>query len=283
MRSENLILIADAGSTKTSWCLKSKSSVLKMFTTSGVNPSVQSVDEIEKVFVEQLLMHIPNVGNVSNIFFYGAGCTPQRSSIVKDVFVNIGFSQTEILIESDILGAAKAVCGNSPGVVGILGTGSNSCRYDGEKIVENTPSLGFILGDEGSGAYIGKRLVSDCLKGILSERLSNIFLKETKLNVPLIIQKVYREPAPNRYLAGLSRFCVNHLDEQEIILLLVECFEQFFRRNILRYDNPSGIVHLVGSIASVYKNQVEEAASRCSLKVGHVIKSPIDGLIENLS
>ena len=121
------------------------------------------------------------------------------------------------------------------------------------------------------------------MKGVLSERLSNIFFKETKLNVPLIIQKVYREPTPNRYLADLSRFCVNHLDEQEIILLLVECFEQFFRRNILRYDNPSGIVHLVGSIASAYKNQVEEAASRCSLKVGHVIKSPIDGLIENLS
>lgn len=280
MNNCNLVLIADSGSTKTAWCLKDGAKVVEMFATSGVNPSVQNEDEIEIMFVSELMPHISQAGCVAKVFFYGAGCTPQRKSVVNSVFRKIGFTNAELVVESDMLGAARAVCGDQPGVIGILGTGSNSCKYDGVKIVDNTPSLGFILGDEGGGAYIGKRLVSDCMKGVMPERISKMFIDETGLTIADIVQKVYRESSPNRFLAGLSRFCAIHIDEPEIHLLLVDCFEQFFRRNILRYDNPSGIIHLVGSIAEVYREQVEEAAGRCSLTIGRILRSPIDGLVD---
>lgn len=147
---KNMVLIADSGSTKTAWCLKLGGEVVEMFTTCGVNPSVQSADDIEKVFANELMPHVSNAALVTKIFFYGAGCSPQRSGVVVDVFRKLGFCNAELTVESDMLGAAKAVCGDSAGVVGILGTGSNSCQYDGEGIVANTPSLGFILGDRKS-------------------------------------------------------------------------------------------------------------------------------------
>lgn len=279
MEINNIVLIADSGSTKTAWCLKVNGNVKEQFTTCGVNPSVQNADYIKGVFMKELLPHIDNVALVSKIFFYGSGCTPQRRGVISDVFRELGFSDALLTIESDMLGAARAVCGERSGVVGILGTGSNSCQYDGEKIVANTPSLGYILGDEGGGAYIGKRLVGDCLKGVMPEHICRMFAEETGMDVAMVVQRVYREEAPNRFLAGLSRFCANHLDEEPIRMFLIDCFEQYFRRNIMRYDNPSGVVHLVGSIAEVYRSQVVEAATNCNLKVGRILRSPIDGLV----
>ena len=282
MSNKVYVLIADSGSTKTDWCLKKGSGeTLGFFTTSGINPSLQDTDEIESVFVRELVPNIPDMKEIRRVLFYGAGCTLQRKGIVSDAFAKVGFNDSELVVESDMLGAAKAVCGDSPGVVGILGTGSNSCVYDGEKIVANTPSLGFVLGDEGSGAYIGKRLVGDCLKGVMSKRVCETFMGEMGLDVATVVQKVYKEAAPNRFLAGLSRFCAQHLDEPEICLLLVDCFEQFFRRNILQYEGLSGGVRLIGSIAEVYKVQVQEAAQNCSLVIDRIMRSPIEGLAKN--
>lgn len=280
MEINNIVLIADSGSTKIAWCLKVNGIVKEQFTTCGVNPSVQNADYIKGVFVKELLPYIENVALVSKIFFYGAGCTPQRRGVISDVFRELGFGDALLTIESDMLGAARAVCGDRPGVVGILGTGSNSCQYDGEKIVANTPSLGYILGDEGGGAYIGKRLVGDCLKGVMPERICRMFTEEMGMDVAKVVQMVYRESAPNKFLASLSRFCANHIDEETIRVFLVDCFEQYFRRNILHYENQSGIVYLVGSIAEVYKSQVVEAAVNCNLKVGRILRSPIEGLVE---
>lgn len=280
MEFNDIVLIADGGSTKTAWCLKMNGNVMERFTTSGVNPSVQNADNIKNVFINELLPHICDVALVSKVYFYGAGCTPQRKGALNDVFREIGFDNASLVIESDMLGAAKAVCGDQPGVVGILGTGSNSCLYDGEKIIANTPSLGYILGDEGGGAYIGKRLVGDCLKGMMPEHVRRMFAEETGADVAKVVQMVYRESAPNKFLASLSRFCANHIDEEAIQIFLIDCFEQYFRRNILHYENPSGMVHLVGSIAEVYKAQVIEAAANCNLKVGRILRSPIEGLTE---
>lgn len=281
MESRDMVLIADSGSTKTAWCLKMNDSGERTyFTTSGINPSLQNEEDVYNVFLHELMPNISDKECVRRICFYGAGCTPQRSRIITDALMKAGFLAAEIFVGSDMLGAAKSVCGNNHGVVGILGTGSNSCVYDGEKITANTPSLGFILGDEGSGGYIGKRLVGDCLKGVMPERICKMFVDETGLDVPTIVQKVYREPAPNKYLAGLSRFCANHLDEPEIRHLLVDSFEQFFRRNIMRYEMPDRKVHLVGSVADVYREMVVEAAKKCSLSVGTILRSPIDGLAE---
>lgn len=283
MNSKTMVLIADSGSTKTAWRLKSNGVVVDSFNTCGVNPSVQSVEEIEQVFSGELMPHVGNPASLDKIFFYGAGCTPQRCGVVTDVFRNLGFSNASFVVASDMLGAAIAVCGNKPGIVGILGTGSNSCQYDGEKIISNTPSLGFILGDEGGGAYIGKRLVGDCLKGMMPEHICRVFVEETGMDVATIVQKVYRESAPNRFLAGLSRFCADHLDEPEIRLLLVDCFEQYFKRNILKYENSSRTVHLIGSIAEIYKEQVVEAAENCNLRIGQILRMPIEGLAEQLN
>lgn len=282
MISNKYILIADSGSTKTAWCLKHEGQVVKRFDTNGINPSVLNESEIEKIFKDELLLNVSELHLISKIYFYGAGCTEERRNIIRDIFLTFGASNADIIVESDLLGAAKAVCGNNQGVVGILGTGSNSCLYNGNCIIDNTPSLGYILGDEGSGAYIGRRLISDIMKGVMSDYLYDLFTKETGLTVPEVIKKVYRDSTPNRFLASVSRFCANHLDEPEIQELLIKCFEDFFRRNIMHYNNPSGVVHLVGSVASSYKKQVEIAATRCSLKIGRVMKSPIEGLIEIL-
>ncbi len=293
-----MILIADSGSTKTAWCLKDGDKV-HMFNTQGINPSVQDEDSIREVLQNELLDNLYELFNmesinnpeelfdspedelhqISAVYFYGAGCSEARKHIISDILQETGFDTADISVESDLLGAARAVCGNHPGVVGILGTGSNSCLYDGHKIVDNTPSLGFILGDEGSGAYIGKRLIGDCLKKVLSPEVCELFMTETGLTVSDIIEKVYRTPFPNRFLAGISRFCFNHQDNEEIDALLVSCFVDFFRRNIERYDAEDTPIHLVGSIAYYATPQITRAAELCGMTVGNVIKDPIEGLI----
>lgn len=274
------VLIADSGSTKTAWCLKGAKGVVRMFETSGLNPSVMDEERVEATLRDELLPQVECAGDVEKVLFFGAGCTPQRSGVVRNALVKLGFANADILVESDMLGAAKAVCGDEAGVVGILGTGSNSCVYDGERIVANTPSLGFILGDEGGGAYIGKRLVGDCLKGVMSERICKMFVEETGLTPSETVRRVYREEAPNRFLASLTTFCSKHIDEPEVVALVVDCFEEFFRRNIFPYGIADGKVHLVGSIASVFKGQLLVAAANCSIEIGKVLRSPIEGLVD---
>ncbi len=293
-----MILIADSGSTKTAWCLKDVDTT-HLFNTQGINPSVQKEESIVEVLRDELLEHLYEwynlesinhldnmydsptdfIGQISEIHFYGAGCTADRSEVIARILKEIGFQSALINVESDLLGAAKAVCGNSPGIVGILGTGANSCLYDGNKIIDNTPSLGFILGDEGSGAYIGKRLISDCLKCVLSPEICQLFLEETGLTQAEIIERVYRTPNPNRFLAGVSRFCFNHQDHPEIDALLVNSFTDFFRRNIERYNAKDTPIHLVGSIAYYATPQITRAAELCGMQIGNIIKEPIEGLI----
>ncbi len=293
-----MILIADSGSTKTAWCLKDGEHT-HLFNTQGINPSVQQEEKICAVLQNELLGNLyelfnlesithpeqlfesPNdkIRQITSVYFYGAGCTAERSYIIANSLREIGFDSANISVESDLLGAARAVCGNQPGVVGILGTGANSCLYDGEKIVDNTPSLGFILGDEGSGAYIGKRLIGDCLKKVLSAEVCDMFMTETGLTIAEIIEKVYRTPFPNRFLAGISRFCFNHLDNEEIHSLLVGCFTDFFRRNIERYEAKDKPVNLVGSIAYYATPQIVQAAEQCGMRISTILKDPIEGLI----
>ncbi len=293
-----MILIADSGSTKTAWCLKDGETI-HQFNTQGINPSVQDEMSVKEVFQNELLGNLYELFNIESInnpeqlfespveeirqitavYFYGAGCTAERRHIIVNALKEIGLDTAEISVESDLLGAARAVCGNQAGVVGILGTGANSCLYDGKKIVDNTPSLGFILGDEGSGAYIGKRLIGDCLKKVLSEEVCEMFMKEMGLTVSEIIEKVYRTPAPNRFLAGVSRFCFNHTDNEEIDALLVGCFVDFFKRNIERYDAKDMPINLVGSIAYYATPQITRAAELCGMRIGTILKDPIEGLI----
>ena len=218
-----------------------------------------------------------NATEVTAIHFYGAGCTPQQIPMMKRLLEEVFPSARTVEVAGDMLGAARALCGNHPGIVCILGTGSNSCYYDGERIVSNVSPLGYILGDEGSGAYLGKRLVGDCLKGQLPDRLCRRFLERFQLTPADIIEQVYRRPLANRFLASLSCFLGENRQEPEIHALLVECFSAFVRRNLLSY--PAGELYCTGSIAYYYATELQEAAAAFGLRVERILQKPMEGLI----
>ena len=179
-----------------------------------------------------------------------------------------------------MLGAARGLCGHEKGIVCILGTGSNSCFYDGEEIVSNVSPLGFILGDEGSGAVLGKLLVGDILKNQLPAQLKEEFLKQFDLTAPEIIDRVYRQPYPNRFLASLSPFLAQHLVEPGIRTIVLNSFIAFIRRNVMQYDYTQYPVRFIGSVAYCYKEILQEAAKETGLGIGKILQSPMEGLIE---
>lgn len=274
-----MILIADSGATKTDWCYGENISVAKTVQTQGINPFHQSVEQISRILKEELLPQLTNLNSITQIHFYGAGCTPEKSIVVKEV-LQLFFSQATIDVQSDLLGAARSLCGKEHGIACILGTGSNSCEYNGEQIISNVSPLGYILGDEGSGAVLGKRLVGDCLKKQLPEKLCKLFWEYVSMSYAEITDKVYRQPQANRFLASLTPFLSIHRKEPEIHALLLSCFTDFFRRNVMQYNHDATIVHFTGSIAWYFQEEVKEAARTLNIQTGKFIKSPIHGLIK---
>ena len=177
------------------------------------------------------------------------------------------------------MAATRGVCGREAGIVCILGTGSNSCFYDGQQIVSNVSPLGFILGDEGSGAVLGKLLVGDILKNQLPEWLKEKFLKQFNLSMAEIIDRVYRKPFPNRFLAGFSPFLTEHINEPQIRGIVKDSFRSFFKRNVMQYDYHTHQAHLVGSVAYFYQDVVREVAAECEIRLGKIMRQPMEGLI----
>ena len=297
-----MILLADSGSTKVHWCLVTASGQCSDVFTDGINPMFQTCDAMRNSISNNLLPKISQLlwaGTLTHVFFYGAGCTPEKKGTVKQALEAV-FKKAQIEVESDMLGAARGLLGRQAGVACILGTGSGSCYYDGEKIAWAVPSLGFILGDEGSGAVLGKRLVGDVLKnqlesgvqsteyGVQTElpSLKDLFFEECNTSMAEIIDRVYRQPFPNRYLAQLSRFCANHIEDARIHDLVYDHFVQFIRRNLVQYFKESGIrnqeagIGFVGSIAYYYRPILEEAMAAEGLTVGRILQDPIEGLRE---
>ena len=272
-----MILIADSGATKTDWCLGEKTTDARVIQTQGINPFHQSAEHIYKVLTEELLPQLGEENHITHIHFYGAGCTPEKSVIVKEQLQAL-FLDADIDVQSDLLGAARSLCGKEQSIACILGTGSNSCLYDGEKIIANVSPLGYILGDEGSGAVLGKRLVGDCLKHQLPEHICQAFLNETGLTPADIINKVYRQPQANRFLASLTPFLSAHREDPGIHTLLIDCFTEFFKRNVMQYAYKGTEVHFTGSIAWYFQEEVKEAAESLGIRTGKFIKSPIHGL-----
>ncbi|MCQ2256681.1 MAG: ATPase [Bacteroidaceae bacterium] len=282
-----MILIADSGSTKTAWCLADSKSTntQKIFHTQGINPFQQSEGEICEVLENELLPSLPHpFPDINGIFFYGAGCTAEKSPIVAKALRSVVSRDARIMVESDMLGAARGLCGSSEGIVCILGTGSNTCYYDGRDMHTCNPALGYILGDEGSGAYIGKRLVGDILKRQLPKSVQDLFFEETKESQATIIQKVYREQLPNRFLASLSPFCARHRDIPEVSALIKDCFSEFFKRNILvmksDFNIDSRIVNFVGSVAYYYQQELKEVANTFGYEIGNIKQAPLEGLVD---
>lgn len=274
-----MILIADSGSTKTDWVLCDKDTVVTRVRTQGFNPTLQESEAIHDILSQELAGKIdteaPNA-----IYFYGAGCAyDEANKRIRNALEKI-FTTKNIEINSDLLAAARAMCGHDEGIACILGTGSNSCLFDGEKITENTPSLGYILGDEGSGAFLGRQLISNCLKRQLSDTICDKFLKQYNLSIATILESVYHRPLPNRYLAGFVPFLAENRKNSEIHSLLIHCFRLFFQRNTMVYRRSWLPIHIVGGVGLAFANELKETAESLGLSIGNIVESPMNGLIE---
>jgi len=272
----NMKLIADSGSTKTDWVLTGhQGAVVERQHTEGINPIHQSEEDIRRILASLTF------SQVESIHFYGSGVRPELQQKMRTLLADrYRIDESEVEAESDLLGAARALCGREEGIVCILGTGANSCLFDGDKIIENTPALGYILGDEGSGAVIGRNLLNAIYKGKLNPVVKEVFEEEMQLSVGDVIQRVYREPLPNRWMASLTYFIYRHLpDCQELSQLVVSSFQEFLHVNVTPYHRPDLPVSAVGSVAWFFRTELAHAASLECMRLGLVMQAPMEGLI----
>ena len=271
-------LIADSGSTKTEWCLLNGNKKT-IFITAGMSPYFLNGKQMQELLEKNVMPKIKNI-IVDEIYFYGTGCSNlQNLKIVKQALKNI-FPDASIDINHDLLAAAKALCGNEKGVACILGTGSNSCYYNGKKIIKNSPGLGYVLGDEGSGAYLGKKVIQYYLYNTFDEDLRSRFDAKFVTNSAEILNAVYKEPLPNRYLASYAIFLAENRGHYMIENIIEDGLNDFFFQHICKYRESWTLpVHFVGSIANGFKDVLIELCKSYEFELGRVIKNPMEGLI----
>lgn len=272
-------LIADAGSTKTDWVLlDSEGNQVLVVNQSGLNALMADDGLLKERFVE-LRRHIGDA-DISHIYYYGAGCaSPEICRRVEDALL-MHLGAESATAASDLLGAARGLLGDKPGIACILGTGSNSCLYNGNEIERNIPSLGFILGDEGSGAALGKRLVSDIFKERLPLSVREKFFNEFSLTLPDVLERVYRGPAPNRFLASLVPFLHRNLWNPYVYSMVQREFSRFFRRNVSLYKGGRSLpVYFTGGVANAFSDVLRETAERKGFSIGGISDSPLQGII----
>jgi N-acetylglucosamine kinase-like BadF-type ATPase len=276
-----MILIADSGSTKTDWRFIDAGSSIFPFLTSGFNPYFNSSADIASTLRNDLKPKLdPYLGKgLLQIYFYGAGCSNEKNCQVIRFALDEVFPDSEIVIHSDMLAAAHGLCGQSEGLVAILGTGMNSAHYDGAGIVSQQPSLGFILGDEGSGAYLGKLLLSDYLNHELPENMRLRFEARFHLSKEEILERVYKGPLPNRFLASFSLFIYQNLSQQYAVDLVAGAFRRFFDLHICKYPDSKRLkLSCSGSVAFWYSNILRGVSEEKGVVLDKVVESPIAGL-----
>ncbi len=276
-----MILIADSGSTKTDWRLLDKQNSIVQGKTAGFNPFYQTTQdiftEIQQVLLPQLNM--AHIEAVEEVHYYGAGCSTEANIEIVYQALAAVFPQANIAINNDLLAAARALCDKEAGIVGILGTGSNTCFYDGEKIAYSRPNLGFVLGDEGSGAALGKKIVTAYLYEEMPAKLVERFNKRYSITRGEVMEHVYKKPFPNRYMASFSQFLYHNLQDPFIYRLVYDSFSELFDRHIVKYDNVNAHkVHFVGSIAFYYSNLLRQVANDKGITLRNIMESPIAGL-----
>ncbi len=273
-------LIADSGSTKTAWCLFCGSQIIKRFESVGLNPFFQTEKEIEIQLNEALLPQIVG-NNVENIYFYGAGCADPVKNKALEKLLKLVVGAKEAFVASDMLGAARGLLGREKGIACILGTGANSGVYNGDNLINGVYAGGYILGDEGSGGVLGKLLISDWVKKQMPQDIYDALTEEYGLTYLGIVDRVYKQPFPNRWLAQFTKFMSVHRNNAYIHNLLVEAFKAFFNRNIKQYDEWETLeVGFVGSVAFYFKEELTEAADACGIKLGKIMQNPIAGLVK---
>lgn len=276
-----MILIADCGSTKIQWCLLSAGEKVAQIFTTGMNALLMTEDEMAQCIKEELMPSLKGY-HVDEIYYYGAGIINDeiKQHVVNALRRNIPAAGV-IEVNTDLLAAARALCQREAGVACIIGTGSNSCYYDGKEIKDNVSPLGYILGDEGSGAVLGKLLVGDVLKKQLPEALCDEFLKDYKMDRNTIIDRVYRKPAANRFLASFAPFLTKHIDVPEVHRLVVNAFKAFFTRNVANYQGYEKLpCNFVGSIAHHFRAPLQEAADELGITIRQIVQDPMAGLIK---
>ena len=285
-----MVIIVDSGSTKADWCIVEEGLVLSNVTTQGISPVHQSSDVIVDIVRKQLFVDTTFCQTLSqcssekhiNAYFYGSGCIKELvqplKAILEEAFVeyNVNFH-----VYNDLLGAARATCGIEPGIACILGTGAYSCLFDGKEIVQNTPPLGYILGDEGSGAVLGKHFLNGIFKSWLDHGLRTEYLAWSGLTYSEIIDKVYRQPMPNRYLASIVPFISQRvLRYPELEQMVVDSFRDFLRLNVVPYRRPDLPVNFVGGVANAFAVQLYKAIDAEGLMFGKIVHRPVRGLMK---
>jgi len=274
------ILIADSGSTKTDWVLIDNNNIIIQFQTIGFNPYFQSSEDIYNEIKDKLLPVLTNqLNTITHIAYYGAGCsTPEKVHVVKQGLY-LAFGNIVSEVNHDLLAAARALCGKEQGIACILGTGSNSCLYNGKEVIENVPSVGYLFGDHGSGATIGKTFIQHYFDEKLPIHLKTAF-ETAGYHREMILENVYKKPMPSKYLASIVTFLVNYNNDSYVKELIKTCFLDFFEAQVSKYTNAKNLpVNSVGSIGFYYKDILEVAAKEKGFTIGNIIKSPIEGLI----
>src|SRR6478609_11418533 len=272
-----MILLADSGGSKTDWRLLKKDGTIGQASGPGYNPYYQPVDDLKKSINEILLPQVQE--NVTKIYFYGAGVSSVKNQLtIKSAFLEY-FPESQIEIGWDLLAAARALCGHEPGIACIMGTGSNSCLYDGKKITDNVAKLGWILADEGSGTYLGKQLIFDYFRKEMPESLAKQFHARFSWSREEVLEKVYQQEKPGAFLASFAKFIFQHLKEPYCYKLIYDSFSEFYENNVMQYDNYKNLkVHFTGSISFYFSDILRQVANDKGITVKNVLEGPIAGL-----
>ena len=272
-------LIADSGATKAEWCLLRNGKKKTIF-TQGISPYFLSTEQIIQLIKEELTPSLKNVV-VDEVFYYGTGCAnPDNAKSVKKALQKI-FSEATVTVNHDLMAAARALCGKNKGIACILGTGSNSCFYNGKKILQNSPGLGYVLGDEGSGAYLGKKVIQYYLYGTFDEELKGRFDNTYNLSSADILENVYKKPLANRYLAGFTKFLVDNRGHYMIENIIEDGLNDFFFNHLCKYKEIwTEPVNFAGSVAFGFKDVIQQLCNTYEFELGTVMKNPMEGLIK---
>ena len=274
-----MILIVESGSTKSDWVLVSGQKIVGRFKTMGYNPffhnetiiynSIRQNNELQSI-----------ASKINQVFFYGAGCSSQELNLIVEKALIRFFVNSQVTVDHDLLACALATYDGEPSISCILGTGSNSCLFDGKILSESVPALGYILGDEGSGSYYGKKLLTDFLYNRLPKDINDSFIKTFKINKEEIFDNVYMKPHANVYLASFMPFLSSHISHNYVDEMIKEGMLHFMKNHVCCFENYSQYkVHFIGSMSFIFKKQLENSANKLNVDLGKIIKKPINELV----
>ena len=274
------ILLADSGATKCEWCLVDNRRKLTPVFTQGMSPYFLTIPQIESILRNELLPHLPSTP-VDQIYYYGSGCASAANArLIRKAILQV-FPRAEVQVTVDVMGAARALCGHHKGIACILGTGSNSCYYNGKKIVKNSPGLGYVLGDEGSGAFLGRKVIQYYLYHTFDEELSTRFTLKYPLTPEEILDHVYKKPLPNRFLASFSVFLSENRGHYMVENILEDGLNDFFFTHLDKYpESRKYPVHFVGGVAFAFQDVIRQLCRNYDFELGRILKNPMQGLLE---